>query len=249
MLSDKEIACLTCRVGYLNGLFNPLKPEGHYIIKLAPFNDDRQLLKCFIILSKLEIGINWCEEKFFWSLTDIDWVQGWSLKEQWMQDNEHGDGSDGLHHRGIIKFTFCSSLMCSTIDNVTSAIISPNFLNPPLFHLVHTNNDGFNPLLTVRRALTYVTNIHESTLLVNNNNNNNNNNNLIENHITNDEIIDSISSEDNRTIYKNDTILPENNPKLGYNCLHSELFLNNTPGKLFFITFIYYYFYYFYYFV
>ena len=36
------------------------------------------------MLSKVEKGANWCEEKFFWSVADVDWVQGWSLKDQWM---------------------------------------------------------------------------------------------------------------------------------------------------------------------
>ena len=70
VLEPEEIACLYCRLGYFN-MFNPLKPEGSYIINLGRNVEDRQFAKLFVLLSVIEPGINKLKDQSFqWSIED-----------------------------------------------------------------------------------------------------------------------------------------------------------------------------------
>ena len=42
-LTEPEAACFTCRVGWFNGIFNPLKPEGFYMFNILRHVEDRQV--------------------------------------------------------------------------------------------------------------------------------------------------------------------------------------------------------------
>ena len=42
-LTEPEAACFTCRVGWFNGIFNPLKPEGFHMFNILRHVEDRQV--------------------------------------------------------------------------------------------------------------------------------------------------------------------------------------------------------------
>ena len=52
-------------------MFNPLKPEGSYVINLGRNVEDRQFAKIYVLLSMIEPGVlKLKDQSFQWTLTD-----------------------------------------------------------------------------------------------------------------------------------------------------------------------------------
>jgi len=65
MMTAKELGCFTCRVGWFNGIFNPMKPDrGFRMFNVGMCQESRQLLKIYFILSVKEAGQNFIDEKY-----------------------------------------------------------------------------------------------------------------------------------------------------------------------------------------
>ena len=43
VLSPQEVGCIYARVGYFNGVCNPMKPEGYYMFNISRHVEDRQV--------------------------------------------------------------------------------------------------------------------------------------------------------------------------------------------------------------
>jgi hypothetical protein len=76
VLSNYEIACILCRLGYLH-VFNPCKPEGSWEFDLSR-REERICVKMLSILGMFEPGNNFLNEKFRWS-RDVEALPGWEL--------------------------------------------------------------------------------------------------------------------------------------------------------------------------
>lgn len=157
VLSPEEVACITCRVGYWNGIINPMKPEGHHYFNLHRHVEERQVLKLFIVLSKLEPGTNWSEESFRFKLGESD-VGGFKMGMDWMSD-------EGLYKNGLVQFTFCSAKLSfmSHIGHNISGIedhVTGHFTHTPA-----VDDDEFKANPGLRRALCYFTGIDPAMIM------------------------------------------------------------------------------------
>ena len=165
-LEDGEVAALTCRIGWLNGIFNPMKPDGHYMFNLGRHIEERTMFKILACLSKEEPAQNWEERAFRWSFLDSDsWSPAWELRAEWLNE-------DAISPKGIVKFTYTSSNLHDKrtpkhlgSDISTRKITEPFKLIPPLYHQRHLEGDGFTPIIGLRRALCYFTVIDERLLV------------------------------------------------------------------------------------
>lgn len=97
-LTAYEIACIRCRLGYLN-LFNPIKPEGSYEFDLSR-REERQIVKMLAQLSVVEPGDNLPFVQFRWD-RDMDPMPGYELTEPWLTE-------EGLPSRGLWNVTYYS---------------------------------------------------------------------------------------------------------------------------------------------
>ncbi len=95
-LTSFELACLHCRLGYLN-LFNPMKPEGSFQLDLSRY-EERQVVKMLAHLSVVEPGDNLPFLQFRWE-RDMDCMPGYELTELWMTE-------DGLPKKGLWDATY-----------------------------------------------------------------------------------------------------------------------------------------------
>jgi hypothetical protein len=127
-LEPEEIGVLVGRVGYYNGLFNPMKPEGYYMFNIGRHVEDRQFVKFFIILGAVEPGANWVciKDNFRWSMHD-EWIPGWECPSSWMTES-------GLTNKGIVRFAYASG---------------PG-------GVPHVPGDGFEPTIDCRKAFCYM---------------------------------------------------------------------------------------------
>lgn len=128
VLEPEEIGVLVARVGYYNGIFNPIKPEGYYMFNIGRHVEDRQFVKFFIILGAVEPGANWIciKDNFRWSMSD-DCIPGWECPSSWMTET-------GLTNKGILRFAYASG-----IDGEP-----------------HVPGDGFDPTINCRKAFCYM---------------------------------------------------------------------------------------------
>lgn len=95
-LSAFEIACLYCRLGYLN-LFNPMKPEGSYSFDLSR-HEERAVVKMLAHLAVIEPGDNLPFVQFRWE-REMDCMPGYELTELWMTES-------GMPKKGIWDCTY-----------------------------------------------------------------------------------------------------------------------------------------------
>lgn len=98
VLLPQEIACIICRLGYLN-IFNPLKPEGYYCLDFS-IREERIIAKMIGALSFQEIGVNFVTPRFRWE-RNFDDIPGWSLLPTWIDDTV-------FPHRGILSVQYYS---------------------------------------------------------------------------------------------------------------------------------------------
>jgi hypothetical protein len=98
VLTPSEIACLICRLGYLN-IFNPLKPDGCYFLDFT-IHEERVVGKILATLSYQEPGVNFLNPRFRWQLNFED-IPGWSLLPTWIDDTV-------FPHRGILFVQYYS---------------------------------------------------------------------------------------------------------------------------------------------
>lgn len=62
-LTPYEVGCIYCRIGWLK-LYNPMKPEGSYILDIGRTWEERQVLKMLCGLEVREPGDNWLSQSF-----------------------------------------------------------------------------------------------------------------------------------------------------------------------------------------
>lgn len=98
-LSSYEVACVLCRLGYLN-VYNPLKPDGAWEFELSRY-EERVVAKTLCALAVQEPGDNWPEKSFRWT-RESDAMPGFELTQTWMVD-------EGLPSRGILQVTYAST--------------------------------------------------------------------------------------------------------------------------------------------
>lgn len=148
---------MTCRVGYFNGIFNPMKPEGHHFLNMHRHIEERQCLKCFIVLSKLEPGLNWSEEAFRFKMGESE-VGGFKMGMDWMTD-------EGLYKSGLVQFTFASAKPVFTCTGRSNVAGIEDHLNGYFSHSEAVDNDEFKADPGLRRALCYFTGIDPALIL------------------------------------------------------------------------------------
>jgi hypothetical protein len=147
--SPEEAACMTCRVGYFNGIFNPMKPEGHHYFNMRRHVEERQCLKCFLVLSKIEPGFNWSEEAFRFKMGESE-VGGFKVGMDWMSE-------EGLYKSGLVQFTFCSAKLEFIPTGRANLSGIEDHSNGYFVHTPAVENDEFKANPSVRRALCYFT--------------------------------------------------------------------------------------------
>jgi hypothetical protein len=75
-LSTEEIACIYCRIGWLN-IFNPMKAEGYWQFDISR-REERVIVKMLAQLAVFEPGENWPIKHFRWDL-EKPGMPGWEL--------------------------------------------------------------------------------------------------------------------------------------------------------------------------
>jgi len=98
-LTSREAGCLICRVGWLK-LYNPMKPEGAYVLNIGRQWEERQVAKILCALEVHEPGANWISHEFRWE-HDSATVPGWQLTQPWLTD-------EGMVNRGILNVRYYS---------------------------------------------------------------------------------------------------------------------------------------------
>lgn len=76
ILSPSEVACVYCRLGWLN-LYNPCKPEGAWELDMSR-REERVIAKTLCVLATNEPGDNWVFETFRW-MRSMESMPGWEL--------------------------------------------------------------------------------------------------------------------------------------------------------------------------
>ena len=76
ILAPSEVACLYCRLGWLN-LYNPCKPEGAWELDMSR-REERVIAKTLCVLATNEPGDNWVFNTFRW-MRSMDSMPGWEL--------------------------------------------------------------------------------------------------------------------------------------------------------------------------
>jgi hypothetical protein len=104
VLSPFEIACLICRLGYLN-LYNPCKPEGSYELDLSR-REERILAKILCSLAVQEPGDNWTYQTFRWQ-RNMESMPGWQLTQPWLTEDGMPMRGNFVLSRSFILFHSC----------------------------------------------------------------------------------------------------------------------------------------------
>lgn len=98
VLSPYEIACLYCRLGWLN-LYNPCKPEGSWELDMS-HREERVICKTLCCLAASEPGDNWVFQCFRW-MRSMPSMPGWELTQPWLTE-------EGMPVRGLVSITYYS---------------------------------------------------------------------------------------------------------------------------------------------
>ncbi len=98
VLSPFEVACIICRLGYLN-LYNPCKPEGSWELDMSR-REERIIAKTLCVLATHEPGDNWTFQTFRWMRT-MESMPGWQLTQPWLTE-------EGMPMRGLVNITYFS---------------------------------------------------------------------------------------------------------------------------------------------
>jgi hypothetical protein len=98
VLSPFEVACLYCRLGWLN-LYNPCKPCGSWELDMSR-REERIIAKTLCCLATHEPGDNWIYNTFRW-MRSMESMPGWELTQPWLTE-------EGMPMRGLLNVTYYS---------------------------------------------------------------------------------------------------------------------------------------------
>jgi hypothetical protein len=104
-LEPEEQSEVLHRLGWLN-VHDPTRCERLYSLDLR-WRDHREVCKVLIKLAVTEPGLNWLDETYRWSQSDIA-VPGWELPISWSTEDEDLKGEGGPRRFGRLQLEYTS---------------------------------------------------------------------------------------------------------------------------------------------